>query len=64
MEFFHQQMEDIKSCAFNTLPEHCKEREKLFFMHQGIKDFIYRIEAHKNAAQMILEAAMAEQKDN
>lgn len=63
MMFFRSQMEDIKTAAFNTLPEHHKEREKLFFMHQGARDFIDRLTAHKNAAAMILDTAIAEEKD-
>jgi hypothetical protein len=55
MSFFKEQMNDIKTCLFNTPLEHVKEREKLFFVHWGVQDFINRLTAYRDAAVQILE---------
>lgn len=57
MLFLQEQLDDYKTTAFDlTDLDAAKEREKLFYQYQGVKDFLERLSVYRTAANSILDA--------
>ena len=60
MSFFDEQLNLIKDSMFNTNPTEEKERDRLYFQHKGVVDFLGILESYKDAATTIITALEAE----
>jgi tRNA C32,U32 (ribose-2'-O)-methylase TrmJ len=61
MSFFAEQLQDIQTSLFNTVPDDSKERNLLYYRHRGVTEFIQILEAYKTAASNIISALDAEE---
>lgn len=61
MSFFEESKALIAEAIVNTLPEHTKSREKLYFTHEGINQVLGTMVAYVEAKDQVIAKRDAEE---
>ena len=61
MSFFDETKDLIAQSIVNTLPEHTKSREKLYFTHEGINQVLGTMSAYVEAKDQVIAKRNAEE---